>query len=101
MRGPRWSARRFAGARYGGPKSLLCQPGEHGSVRHAVLPRRQGFQYGCEQIGWERNPAAAAALLDCSADAPASVRLVEIAAAEAFLLELADPHAGCVEDEYG
>ena len=56
---------------------------------------------GVEEVGRERDPAAASALLDGAADAPAGVRLVEVAAAQALLLELADAHAGRVEDEHG
>ena len=54
-----------------------------------------------EEVGRERDPASAPAFFDGAADAPAGVWFVEVAALEAFLLELADAHASCVEDEHG
>ena len=58
----------------------------------AVLAWRERREDGVEEVGWEGDPASAAALLDGAADAPAGVLFVEVAALEAFLLELADAH---------
>lgn len=64
---------------------FVAAPGsgrETRAIRRAVLARRERRDQGVEQVGRERDPAASAAFLDCAADAPARIGLVEVAAAQ-------------------
>ena len=91
----------LTGAGDGGPQPFLRQTGKDRPVGVAVLARRERGEDGGVEVGREGDPAPATAFLDRAADAPARVGLVEVAAAKALLLELADAHAGGVEDEQG
>jgi hypothetical protein len=104
--------RRSCGDQVGVPDALQARaiavrsrswvtPGEDGPVWETVLAWRERHDDCFEEVGREGDPASAPAFFDGAADAPAGVWFVEVAALEAFLLELTDAHAGCVEDEHG
>jgi hypothetical protein len=57
-------------------------------------------KYSGEEVDRQRDPTPAAALLDGATNAPARVRLVQVAAAKPLLLELADAHPGRVKHEH-
>lgn len=100
VRRPSKRARGLAGTRDRRSQPLLGQPGEYGLVRAPVLARRKRRDDGGEEVGREGDPAAAAALLDGAADAPAGVPLIQVAATQPFLLELADAHVRRVEHKH-
>src|SRR5262249_34833264 len=101
VRRPHRRARRLAGSRDGRAQPFLRQAGEDRTVGRAVLAGRERRAYGPEEVGWERDPSAAAPFLDGAPDTPADVGLVEISTTEPFLLEFADAHAGRVQNEDG
>ncbi len=101
VRRPDWRPGGLARAGDRGSEALLGEAGEDGPGGVAVLARGERRDDGPVEVGWEGDPAPAAALLQRPADTPARVGLVEVAAAKALLLELADAHAGGVEDEEG